>query len=124
MSIQNENSNPDAALNPQLVELICGTLRRSHHLSKQLRGRLQDAEYQNRADLVSVLIMSGTARPNGIHANGTIGLDIAAERPYQVHQPLWRLHKDARACLAPLLAEVPVKCSLLEHLTAKGWKPN
>jgi hypothetical protein len=124
MSTLFEGSAPNTELDPRVVELICGTLRRSHYLSKQLRGRLQDEEYQNRADLVSVLIISGYARANGVRANGTVGLDISAERPYQTHQPFWRLHPQARACLQPQLAEVPVKCSLLEHLTAKGWKPN
>jgi hypothetical protein len=124
MSSQFACSEPIAALDPRVVELLCGTLRRSHYLSKQLRGSLQDEEYKNRADLVSILILSGYARPNGISVNGTVGLDIAAERPYQTHQPLRRLHPEAQARLKAQLAEVSVKCSLLEHLTAKRRKPN
>jgi len=111
-------------LNPQVRELVCRALRRSHYLSKQLTGRLQDEEFQNRADLVSILVLTGDARPNGIRANGTVGFDIAGNHPYQIHQPLGRLDTKARAYLQPRLSDVPVKCSLLEHLAAKGKKLN
>jgi hypothetical protein len=124
MSLQSGSSSSFAhSLGPQVHELLCDALRRSHRFSKQLRGRLQDEEYQNRADLVSILIISGNARPNGVHANGTVGfdIDIVGDRPYRVHQPLGRLHPEARACLKPQLANVSVTCSLSEHLAAK-WR--
>jgi hypothetical protein len=120
MSLPTEISGPTQyVLNAQFKELVCDALRRSHKLSKHLHGWQQEEEFQNRADLVSVLVLSGAARPNGVHPNGKIGLDIACAYPFMVHQYPHRLHPAARARLENEVAGLPVKCSLREQLEAK-----
>jgi hypothetical protein len=119
MSSLHESSRGQNGLNPEFWELLCRALKRSHDLSKELSGWLQDQEFQNRADLASILVCAGYARPNGIQANGNVGLDICCDDPYQVHEPLGRLHPTARARLRQGPA-VPVKCSLREVLESKG----
>ena len=102
-------------------ELLCEVLRRFHALSKapNLTDHQKRQIFQTRADVASVLLLSGYARPNGVdHRGKKVGLDVSCADPFRVHQYINQLHPVARASVRT--AALPVKCSLQEHLEAKG----
>lgn len=121
MSSPNELSDSDQfAFAAQVRELVCDALRRSHRLSKELSGFQRNQAFRNRADLASILIISGHARPNGVAADGKVGLDIVCDHPFRVHQYPNQLHPAARAWLAKQVPNLPAKSSIREQLEAKG----
>ncbi len=86
------------ALGVQL-SIVCAALRRSNHLAKQLTGLQQYDAYRTKADLVSVLVLAGCAKVNGIQAHGVVGLNVLSEPIARVHVPLRHLHPDAQIIL-------------------------
>jgi hypothetical protein len=121
MSLRNEVSCPvQRDVDARSGERLCRALRRSHQPSKQLSGAQKRAEFERRAHLTSLLVLSGYARPNGIHANGKVGFDICAgDHPFRVHQPLNQLYSQAREVVRQS-PNVPAKCSMREILESKG----
>jgi hypothetical protein len=104
----------------QVCELVSNALRRSHRLSKDLSGFQREEEFRNRADLASILIISGRAHPNRVEADGSILLLIHCKKPFCVHQYPNRLHPVARARIGAAVPNISAKCSLKDQLEAKG----
>src|SRR5215469_8057386 len=81
------------------VRILCDALRRSNRLAKRLKGHERIDEYQNKADILSFLVIIGFARPNGILADGRIGVDVQSHRLFRIHIPPNDLHPAARTII-------------------------
>ncbi len=101
--------------------ILSSALRRTNRLAKELEGRQRGEEYQVKADLLSLLVLEGRVRANGVRADGKVCLDIFPDSPHQrrIHACTKNLHHEARLALEEQLSSVAVKCSIREHLESK-----
>lgn len=79
--------------------------------------------YQQKADLISILVLANLITVNGVRPDRTLCLDVLGDdAPFQIHVPLGSLHPVARRAIEQQLTAASVKCSIGEHLESKRRK--
>ena len=102
-----------------LLLMLCDLAKLSNTAAKELDGAGRAFAYRMKSEILSTLIVEGSASVNGVKPNGTVGLDIQADPPFRLHVPLTQLHPRARAEARRQMSSVPAMASIGEILKQK-----
>ena len=97
-------------------QTLCRLAKLSNAAAKELTGAGRALAYRIKSEILSTLILEGSASINGVSVNDTLGLNILDDPPFQLHVPLKRLRPKAQAAAKQKLGSVPVVAPLGELL--------